>query len=109
MSIKQKNALIIATSFPRKIPDNVTPFMWDYAKGLKNIFKNVSVLVPHSENPTEKSLEIVEKIKIQRFTYFFRNQWQFLCYRDGIPSNLKKYILAWFQIPFFYLFLYFIF
>ena len=100
---RPKNALILSTIFVREEKDSIAPFTLDYAKGLLNIFDKVDVLVPHSENNKEKSKENIEGINIERFTYFFRNSWQFLCYRKGIPQNLKNHTLAWIQIPFLFI------
>lgn len=77
------------------------PFMWDYTQGLAKIFKKVKVIVAHDEDPKQKKEEHFDNIHIERFTYFFKNQWQFLCYRAGIPQNLKSHPIAWLQIPFY--------
>lgn len=99
--MKEKNALILSTIFVRKIPDSICNFTFDYAQGLSQIFKHIYVLVPHSDDNFEKDYEKKANISIERFTYFFKNSWQSLCYRFGIPQNLKKFPLAWLQIPFF--------
>ncbi len=96
-------ALLISTSFPRKFPDLYAQFVWDFTRGLAPCFERFYVHVPHSEDDQETAAEEHGNISIRRFTYFFRNRWQWLCYRAGGPSNLKASILAKIQVPFFFI------
>jgi glycosyltransferase involved in cell wall biosynthesis len=76
--------------------------VWDFTRGLAPCFEQFYVHVPHSEDDFEKTTEEHGNISIRRFTYFFRNRWQWLCYRGGGPSNLKNSVLAKLQVPFFF-------
>ena len=44
-----RGALVLATCFPRHIPDSVVPFMLYHVKGLARIYRSVKVVVPHSD------------------------------------------------------------
>lgn len=91
--------LITATTFPRWIDDSEPPFIFLLAKSLIELNHEIIVLVPHDNKA--KFMEIMEGVKIYRFPYFFPFKLQKLCYKGGMLPNMKKSILAKFQVPFF--------
>lgn len=99
----KRSAILVATSFPRRFPDQYAQFVWDFAKNLAPEFRDFFIYVPHSSNDEEPSLEVHGNISIRRFTYFFKNRWQRLVYGHGAPSNLKYSWLSRVQVPFFLL------
>lgn len=47
--------------------------------------------------------EVMEGVKVYRFSYFFPRKFQKLAYDAGIPTNLRKFKLAKIQLPLFIL------
>lgn len=47
--------------------------------------------------------EVMEGVKVYRFSYFFPRKFQKLAYDAGIPTNLRKFKLAKIQLPLFVL------
>ena len=59
----------------------------------------VDVVAPNDYS--YKRFEIIDRVKIHRFSYFFPKRLQRLAYGSGIPTNLENSFLAKLQIPFF--------
>lgn len=61
---------------------------------------NVQVVSPFY-NESKKKNEVIDKIKVNRFQYFYPRKLQKLTSKGGIPANLKKSFLAKLQLLFF--------
>jgi len=45
--------------------------------------------------------EVMDGVEVRRFNYFVP-RWQALCYRSGMLPNLKRSLLLWIQVPFYF-------
>ncbi|MBU3940600.1 MAG: glycosyltransferase family 4 protein, partial [Nanoarchaeota archaeon] len=93
----KKKLLVFASTFPRWKNDSIPPFVYELSKRLTKDF-DVSVLAPGY--PGAKDYEIMDKMKIHRFHYFFR-KYEKLAGSGGILPALKKNKFYYFQVPFF--------
>lgn len=93
------NILVLTSTFPTFLPQDATPpFVYGLSRGMSHAGKfNVIVLTPYRKNARLR--ETREGVKIYRFRYGFSK----LCEGAILPS-LKKNILLWFQVPFFFFF-----
>lgn len=89
---------ILATSYPRTKDDYWVPFMHSWARELA---KREDVIVVTSGGHGTKDFEIMDKVRIYRFNYFYPKNLQALTYTGGIGESFKKSILAKLQAPFF--------
>ena len=103
--MKKMNILIMATTFPRWKNDTEPNFVFVLSKLLAGYGNKVVALVPHFHKA--KKYEIIDDIKIYRFPYFLPYKFQRLCYEGGIFGNLKRYKIAFLQLPFLFLFEFF--
>jgi len=94
-----KRLLIITSTFPRWKNDTTPEFVFELAKNISLKKINVSILAPHYKNA--KFYEIIEKIKIFRFPYFYPLSFQKVSYDGGVLPNLKRSNLAKIQVIFF--------
>ena len=90
---------ILSTGFLRHEKDTRGLSVYEIAKNLIKQGVEVEVIAP--ADPKTKSEETIGQIKTSRFNYFYPKSMQKLAYGAGIPSNLKKSILARLQLPFF--------
>jgi len=90
---------ILTTGFLRHAADTRGLSVYEIAKNLVVRGVNVEVIAPADCNT--KPYESIGRIKIARFNYFFPKSMQKLAYGAGMPTNLKKSILAKIQLPFF--------
>lgn len=98
--MKNKKTLIVfASTFPRWKNDTLPPFVYELSKRLTFDF-DVHVLAPSF--PGAKDFEVMDKMKVHRFHYFFR-KYEKLAGSGGILPTLKKNPLFYFQVPFFML------
>lgn len=100
--MKKKRTLricILTSGFPRFKGDSSGTFLPFLAKELIKTGLDVFVLAPHHQG--SRRFEIMEGIKIYRFSYFFPFALQKLCYGSGIPANVRHSLLAKLQLPFF--------
>ncbi len=96
--------LVISSSFPKTPGDSLSPFVWDYCKGLKKLGWDITVLVPHKNGFPEN--EIWDDIKIKRFRYL-PERFETLGYdAGGIIPNLKKKPWVIIKIAFYILSMY---
>ncbi len=93
----KKRLLVFASTFPRWKNDTLPPFVYELSKRLTDTF-DVSVLVP--SYPGAKDFEVMDKMKVYRFHYFFK-RYEKLAGSGGILPTLKKNPLFFFQVPFF--------
>lgn len=73
--------------------------VYEINRNLVNKGIDVEVVAPNSND--YKNYEILDSIKIHRFNYFYPKKFQKLAYGAGIPTNLRKSVLAKIQVPFF--------
>lgn len=91
----------LTTSYPRFAGDYAGVFIFELALWLTKNGVSVDVVAP-----SEVGVPKVERntgIRVARFRYMFPEKWQRIAYLGGIPSNLRRYWLAWLQLPFFFL------
>jgi glycosyltransferase involved in cell wall biosynthesis len=94
----KKNILVLASTFPRWKNDTTPRFVYDLSKRLALDHK-ITILAPHY--PGAKKYDQSEGLEIKRFSYFYPESMQKLCYDGGIIPNMKKSALAKLQLPFF--------
>ena len=93
-------ALVFGSSaFPRWKGDAIPAFVYDLSKRLCGKGIAVSVLVPH--HPGASGFEVVDRMRVYRFRYFFPSSFERLCYDGGILPNMGKSLIARLQLPFF--------
>ena len=92
---------ILTTSFPRFPGDYASVFVYDLAAELATDGMDVHVITP-AESGT-LNFEIINGVNVHRFSYFWPVKWQRIAYLGGIPDNLRRYPIAWIQLPFFLL------
>jgi glycosyltransferase involved in cell wall biosynthesis len=90
-----KKLLVITSAYPRWKDDVYANFVNELLNHL-NTF-DITVLAPHDHRI--KKQEIINNIKIKRFTYFYPSTFQKLAY--AVIPNLKKNPFLIFQVPFF--------
>jgi len=91
------NVSILTTSFPLHKGDIAGTFVLEQARHLMKQGINVQVIAPH--NALAPRNEVMDGIPVQRFRYLYPEYLQTLCYRNGIPENMKKSIWAKAQLP----------
>jgi glycosyltransferase involved in cell wall biosynthesis len=89
-----KKILALTSTFPRWQNDTTPPFVMELEKRLAKDF-DVYVLAPHYIGA--KKEEIMERLHVTRFMYFWPASLQKLCYDGGILPNMKKHKLLLFQ------------
>lgn len=98
---KRPSVLVLTTSFPLNDAIAVGIHVIEKCRGLVKNGYDVTVLAPNDH--TGRSREIIDGITVKRFTYFLPKRSQRLAYGAGIPTNLKRSVLAKIQLPFFML------
>lgn len=93
----RRTILVFASTFPRWKDDTNPPFVYELSKRLTNEF-DVHVLAP--AYPGTKNYEVMDKMKVHRFHYFFP-KYEKLAGSGGILPTLKKNKWFYFQVPFF--------
>ncbi len=99
----KKNLLIITSSYPRFLDDDITGrFMQDYAIQLQKEY-NVYVLAPYTKSSLKE--EILEGVHVTRFTQcIFGVEF---AYGDGLLTNIKNAKWKILFLPLFFINLYF--
>lgn len=64
---------------------------------------NEACFVSPNDAESSKDFEVLDKVQIHRFNYFWPRSSQKLAYYGGMPTNLRKGILGKVQLPFFML------
>ncbi|MCZ7381943.1 MAG: glycosyltransferase family 4 protein [Candidatus Methanoperedens sp.] len=95
-----KKVLVITSNFPRYDGDSLGWFIHEIDKRLNNNGFNMYVLAPHNHNA--KFMEVIDGVKVSRFSYFYPYSYQKLAYGNGIPYNIKRSHLAKIQVPLFF-------
>ncbi len=93
--------LVLTTTFPRWKQDSTPSFIYEWSKRLQENGFEIIVLAPSHYGA--KRFEIMDKMKVYRFPYFYPAKFQRLAYGGGILPSLKKSNLAKIQVPFFFL------
>jgi len=97
--VAKKKLLVFASTFPRWKNDTIPPFVYELSRRLTGEF-DVSILAPMF--PGAKKDEVMDKMKVHRFRYFFR-RYETLAGSGGILPMLKKSKWNYFKVPFFML------
>jgi glycosyltransferase involved in cell wall biosynthesis len=90
---------ILTSSFPRDEEDPAGPFIYQLAASLAKKGLKIEVLCPHDHG--YPYTEYRDNMSITRFPYFYPTKYQRLCYGYGMLPNLRKSMLARYQVPFF--------
>ena len=90
--------LVVSSSFPMRLGDGLSPFIWEYCLHLKKHGWDITVLVPHHRD-LEKE-DIWNGIRIKRFKYFPRRL-EDLAYSGGIIPGVKQKPWKIIKVPFF--------
>jgi glycosyltransferase involved in cell wall biosynthesis len=85
------------TSFPLKKGDPSGSFIFDQARQMINLGIGVDILAPHNSGALTK--ESMDGVSVYRFRYVLPEVLQTLCYRSGIPENLRGSTWAKLQLP----------
>jgi len=95
---KSKGRILSVTSnFPRWSFDSTTPFVLNLAKDLQDLGWQVDVLAPHA--PGAYREEIMEKVNVERFRYFWPEKQQTVCYQGGALINLRTDRINYLKLP----------
>lgn len=86
--MKKGNLLIVASTFPRWANDSVPPFVYLFAKNLKNDFKRITVVAPHYKGA--KTTEIMSGVSVRRFKYFWPASQQNIVYGGSGANKVSK-------------------
>jgi glycosyltransferase involved in cell wall biosynthesis len=89
---------VLTTSYPRWAGDPVGPFLEGLCKTLSIKKHYVTVVSPHAGGLLKE--EYIHGVKVVRAVYWKPESLQRLAYGAGIPTNIRKSILARVQIPF---------
>jgi len=98
---QRMKVLVLTTTFPRWKYDSTPSFVYELSKRLVNSSVEIIVLAPH--NYGAKKFEVIDKMKVYRFLYFFPSKYQKLAYEGGLLTNFKLYTLAKIQLPLLFL------
>lgn len=96
--------LFLTSCYPKSVGEPSGIFIHHLARGMQNVGWEVVVLTPNF--PGGLPSEVMNGVRVRRFTYFVPN-WQFLGYQSGMLPNLRKSGLLWLQVPFYLLSLFF--
>ncbi len=96
--MKKPNVLFLVTSFIRFKEDDSAWF--DHLRLCAQKGVSYDVVAPH-DRENSKGFEILDKIRIHRFRYFFPKSLHRIAYYGGAAHNLSKSLLAKIQLPFF--------
>jgi glycosyltransferase involved in cell wall biosynthesis len=93
--------LFSTSTFPRWENDTQATFVFDLATNLQKLGTEVTIIAPHHFEA--KKREVMNGLKVYRFSYFMPRRLQKLCYGAGMLPNFKKSWLAKIQVPFFFI------
>ncbi|MDZ7291273.1 MAG: glycosyltransferase [candidate division KSB1 bacterium] len=92
---KKARVLCFTSRFPRWEGDSVCNFVYYLARELTKYYE-VFVLAPHDAHA--KDQEIMEGIRVHRFTYFLPRRYQALSNEHGLMANVRKSFLSKMQV-----------
>ena len=87
---------LVTSSFPRFPGDLAGGFVYDLARYLMACDLQVMVLAPHA--PGLPPRERMDGLRVYRFRYFLPQRCQRLAYGFGIPTNVRRSLLARLQL-----------
>ncbi len=90
--------LVVSSSFPMKVGDGLSPFIWEYCVHLKKRGWDITAVVPHHRGLERE--EIWNDIKIIRFKYL-PQRLEDMAYSGGIMPGIRKKPWKMIKIPFF--------
>jgi glycosyltransferase involved in cell wall biosynthesis len=94
---KNKQILVITSTFPRWQGDKEPPFVYELSQRLAQHY-TVHILAPHAKGAA--LTEQFNNLKVTRFRYFF-TKYQTLAYGGGILPNLKQNSWRYLLVPLF--------
>lgn len=97
--MQKTNVLVITSSFPRYEGDYAGIFLYDLLSSLTRYGYVFNVLVPRGSQGGVSGAYSGGKISVLRFGFFFKRQWERLCYADGMLNNFCASLLAKVQLP----------
>lgn len=98
--MKKKRILVFTSTFPRWKNDTIPPFVYELEKRLAKDFE-IHILAPHF--PGAKNTEIMDKLKIHRFHYFFE-KFEKLAGSGGMLPTIRANKFYYLTVPFFLFF-----
>jgi glycosyltransferase involved in cell wall biosynthesis len=90
--------LVVSTSFPMRMGDALSPFVWEYCAGLKDRGWDITVLVPHHTGLQRE--ENWNGIRIRRFKYL-PERFENLAYSGGLLPGIRAAPWKGLKIPFY--------
>jgi glycosyltransferase involved in cell wall biosynthesis len=88
---------IVATGYPRWSGDLTAIFVHRLAKSLAGL-NEVHVVCPHADGLAKE--EVMDRVCVHRFQYFYPSSHQTLAYLPGIPENIRKPLNKAKMLPF---------
>ncbi len=82
-----KKLLVVSTSFPMKLGDGLSPFIFEYCLHLSRLGWDVTALVPHHRGLPDR--EIWNGVNVRRFRYL-PEALEDVGYSGGIMPNIRK-------------------
>lgn len=102
--MNKKRLLVTGSTLPRWENDTEPRFILDYAKAMMKYY-DVTVLAPLA--PNAKKEEVLEGVKVIRYSYFPVKKWETLCYPGAIVPRIKEKKIRILLVPFLFASLYF--
>lgn len=93
--------LILTQTFPLSPTDPTAYFMYDFAKGFSEIGHEVFVVLPFHPN---LKVDSFKEIKLIPFKYIWPDSLSLLGFGQTLKPNSKLTLLAYFLIPFYFIF-----
>jgi glycosyltransferase involved in cell wall biosynthesis len=90
---------MLTTGFPRSGGDFSGVFVFQLARELVRAGIEVRAVCPHA--PGLPVTEKMDGVEVRRFRYAFPSSLEKLAYGGGIPTNLRRSLLARLEVPFF--------
>ena len=90
--------LVVSSSFPMKVGDGLSPFIWEYCVHLKKRGWDITAVVPHHRDLERE--EIWNDIRIIRFKYL-PQRLEDMAYSGGIIPGIRKKPWKIIKVPFF--------
>ena len=89
--------LLLTSNYPRWEGDATTPFVAHLAGDLKELGWEVDVLAPHAKGAAMD--EMLHGVRVERFRYFWPDDYQTVCYGGGALANLRRQPARLIQVP----------
>jgi len=99
MAKKEKNVLILTSTYPRWEDDATPPFVQEFATRIAKKVTRVYVLAPHYYQTMQR--EVSNGVYLKRFRYFFPETSETIAYGGGAATKIKKTPLYAMKLLFF--------